>query len=68
MLVLDTESLRKRIEESGFKQKAISEKAGISETALCLILQGKRKCETGEYASICAALGLPVDTFLKPRP
>lgn len=67
LLVLDVENLREQVEKSGLKQKVISEKAGLSETALCLILQGKRKCETGEYASICAALGVPVDAFLKPR-
>lgn len=67
MIVLDVESLRKQIEISGIKQKVVSEKAGISKAALCLILQGKRKCEAGEYASICAALGLPVNTFLIPE-
>ncbi len=66
MFVLDTDGLRKQVEKSGLKQKSISERAGLSETALCLILQGKRKCETGEYASICLALGVPMEKFLKP--
>lgn len=67
MFVLDNNGLRKQVEESGLKQKSISERAGLSETALCLILQGKRKCEIGEYANICLALGVSMEKFLKPR-
>lgn len=29
---------------------------------------GKRKCEVGEYASICEALGVNVDRFIKKKP
>ena len=65
MFVLNYKELRQHIEETGIKQKAISEKTGMSETALCLVLQGKRKCEVGEYANICSALNIPVDKFLK---
>ena len=53
LLVFDTAKMKKYIDSSGIKQKSISEKAGIPEPALSLILQGKRKCEIGEYASIC---------------
>lgn len=67
MLVLDYQAFKKYIEDSGMKQKAISEKTGVPETALCLILQGKRKCEIGEYANICTALNIPMEKFLKPK-
>lgn len=67
MLVLDHQAFKKYIEDSGMKQKAISEKTGVPETALCLILQGKRKCEIGEYANICTVLNVPMGKFLKPR-
>ena len=67
MFVLDTDEMKKFIESSGLKQKTISEKAGLSETALCLILQGRRKCEIGEYASICQVLNVNTDKFLQPR-
>ena len=67
MLVFDTTEMKKHIESSGIKQKAISEKSGIPEVALSLILQGKRKCEIGEYASICEVLGVNIGEFLKPR-
>lgn len=67
MFVLDSGEMKKFIESSGLKQKSISEKAGISETALSLILQGKRRCEIGEYATICCVLGVNTDKFLKKK-
>lgn len=67
MFVFDSEGMKRYIEESGLKQKAISEKTGISEVALSLILQGKRKCEIGEYANICYVLDVNTDKFLRPR-
>lgn len=67
MFELDTEAMKKFIEESGLKQKSISEKAGLSETALSLILQGKRRCEIGEYATICWVLNVNTDKFLNQR-
>ena len=67
MLVFDSNKMKECIETSGLKQKAISEKTGISEPALSLILQGKRKCEIGEYATICKVLDVGMDKFLKPR-
>lgn len=67
LLELDIESLRGYIDEMGVKQKTVADKSGISESAFCLILQGKRKCEIGEYASICSALNVPMGNFMKPR-
>lgn len=62
---LDFQKLKDYIEESGYKQKSIAEKSGVHEVRLCLILQGKRKCEVGEYASICDALGVNMNRFIK---
>ena len=64
-MILDIVELKTYIEEHGIKQKYISEKAGISEPALSLILRGKRKCEVGEYANICRALGVEFQRFVK---
>lgn len=64
-MILDLMALKDFIDKSGLKQKVIAEKSGVSEVQLCLILQGKRKCEVGEYASICDALGVRVDKFIK---
>ena len=55
-MVLDYLELKDFIDKSGLKQKASAEKSGVPEVQLCLILQGKRKCEVGEYASICNLL------------
>lgn len=66
-MVLDFVELKNFIDKSGLKQKAISEKSGVPEVQLCLILQGKRKCEVGEYASICDALGVKVDRFIRKK-
>lgn len=67
-MVLDFMELKDFIDKSGLKQKVIAEKSGVPEVQLCLILQGKRKCEVGEYASICNALGVKVDRFIKKKP
>ncbi|MCC8085465.1 MAG: helix-turn-helix transcriptional regulator [Clostridium sp.] len=67
LLELDIESLRQYIDELGVKQKAVADKSGVSEPALCLILQGKRRCEAGEYAGICKTLNVPMTKFMRPR-
>lgn len=61
----DYEALKVTINSSGMKQKAIAAKAGIKENHLCLILQGKRKCEAGEYVSLCNALAVEPVMFMK---
>ena len=66
MLVFDAAAMKRRVELSGIKQRAISERTGIPEVALSLILQGKRRCEIGEYASICEVLNAEAGDFLKP--
>ena len=65
MLVLKYKLLKSYIEASGLKQKTVAEKARIPKAALCAILQGNRRCEVGEYARICEALGVPLGEFLK---
>lgn len=66
-MVLDILKLKRYIEEIGVKQKYISEKASIPEPKLSQILNGKRKCEVGEYASICNVLGVEFETFVRPE-
>lgn len=66
-MFFDFLEMKRYIEEQGIKQKAISIKSGISEVSLSLILQGKRKCEAGEYASLCNVLDVNPNTFMKPR-
>ena len=66
-MVLDILELKKKIDEMGLKQKFVSEKTGIPEPKLCMILNGKRKCEVGEYASICAVIGSDIREFIKEK-
>lgn len=65
MLEVDTKKMKDYIKKTGLKQKSISEKSGIPEVKLSLILQGKRKCEAGEYASICRIVGVTPEKFMK---
>ena len=67
-MFFDFMDLKKFIDESGLKQKVIAEKSGVPEVQLCLILQGKRKREVGEYASICNVLGVKLERFVKKTP
>lgn len=67
MYEVDTEAIKVFIREIGLKQKVISQRCGIPEVRLSLILQGKRKCEAGEYASLCNELGVNPNKFMKPR-
>jgi len=62
---LDYEALKFKIDSSGMKQKAVALKAGMKENHLCLILNGKRKCEVGEYISLCNALDIEPGTFVE---
>lgn len=66
-MIFDYAGLKSYIESHGIKQKIISQKSGVPEVQLSLILQGKRKCEAGEYAGICKALGADPRKFMKPR-
>ncbi len=62
--MFDRKAVKKMIEEKGYKQKIIAEKAKMTERQLSLILLGKRKCDIEEYVRICKALDVPVATFL----
>lgn len=46
------------IEKSGMKQKAIAEKIGVSEQALCAMLAGRRKISADEFYGICVVLNI----------
>ncbi len=63
-MILNIMELKRYIDTHGMKQKYISMKTGIPETKLSLILNGKRRCEVGEYASICKVLGVDIKRFI----
>lgn len=62
--MFDRRAVKRMIDENGYKQKIIAEKANITERQLSLILSGKRKCDIEEYVRICTALGVPVTAFI----
>lgn len=64
MFEVNIEAIRKYIDDSGLKQKTIAEKSNLGEAKLCLVLQGKRKLEAGEYANICKALNVSMSKFM----
>ena len=64
-MFLDYKEIKEFIERKGYKQSAIAEKVGISSMKLSQILNGNRKCEAGEYASICRALDVLYEKFIK---
>lgn len=66
-MTVDVNEIRDYFKNNGIKQKVIAEKSGIGEAKLSLVLQSKRKLEAGEYAALCSALNLPMNTFVKPR-
>lgn len=58
------QKIAKHIKENGIKQKFISEKTGISENTLSMILNGKRKMEADDFVEIVIALGVDANYFI----
>lgn len=52
------------ISENGIKQKFISDKTGIAENTLSMILNGKRKMDADEFVEIILALGVDANFFI----
>lgn len=50
--------------EKGLKQKAVAEKAGISNPIFNAMLNGKRNISINEFKTICVALNERASTFL----
>jgi len=53
-------------ELSGLTQAAIAEDAGISKSALCLILNGKRRPSLTILFKICSAINQPPEYIIFP--
>lgn len=52
------------INENGIKQRFISDKTGIPENILSMILNGKRKMDADEFVEIILALGVDANFFI----
>lgn len=56
------------INSNGIKQKYISEKTGIAENVISMILNGKRKMDADEFVEMVIALKLDANYFInKPE-
>jgi len=59
------EKIKKYMEDNGIKQNYVSEKSGIPENTLSMILNGKRNLSADESVLIFKALGVtPNDIIL----
>jgi DNA-binding Xre family transcriptional regulator len=59
--------INRYIEENKISQKMLAQKADMTEVALCLSLNGKRKLLADEYIKICNALCLTYDKFTEDQ-
>lgn len=60
--------IKKYLDENGISQTFISKKTGIDLPKLNLALNGNRRFTFPEYETICWALNVGADKFLKPGP
>lgn len=58
------QKVAKYIAENGIKQKYISDKTGIAENVLSMMLNGKRKMDADEFIEIVLALNVDANCFI----
>lgn len=58
---MSSESLKKAVEDSGYKQNFIAEKVGVSEQALSAILNGRQKIDVDTFFGIASVLRMTPD-------
>lgn len=58
------EKVRAYIDDNGYKQVTIAEKAGIPKTTFNAILNGKRTLYADDLKSICIALNVSPEVFI----
>lgn len=59
------EKVRAYIEQQGYKQVAIANKAGIPRTTFNAIMNGKRTMYADDLCSICIALNVSPELFIE---
>lgn len=60
------ERVNKYLKENGIKQNFLSEKTGIPENTLSMILNGKIKLDADKFVEIITALGVDPNEFIYP--
>ena len=58
------EKVRAYINENGFRQLSIAQKAGISEVTFDAIITGKQKMYAEDLRAICVALNVSPELFI----
>lgn len=56
--------IKRYLDEKGIKSTHVCERSGITQNALTLTLNGKRKMLADEYVAICRVLGVPLNFFV----
>ena len=59
------EKVRAYIEKKGYKQVAVAQKAGISNTTFNAIMNGKRTMYADDLCAICIALNVSPELFIE---
>ena len=62
--MIDYLAFKQYLDDNGYKQKFVAQKANINEAAFSAIVNGKNKCSLENYISICRALNLPLGVFI----
>lgn len=58
------ERVRDYVRNSGYKQKALAERAGYTEKQFSEMLNGKRPMYADDVENICTSLNVPPSTFI----
>lgn len=66
-MFVDISEIKSYINKIGIKQKVIAEKIGMTDTQFSAVINGNRKLEAGEYASLCNVLNVPFDKFVRNK-
>lgn len=61
------EKVRTYIDDNGYKQVAIADKAGIPKATFNAILNGKRTLYADDLRAICLALNLSPEVFIEVK-
>lgn len=62
------EKVRTYLDANGIKQKAVAQKAGISNTTFNAIMNGKRTMYAEDLKAICLALNVSPELFVETSP
>lgn len=64
MITVDVGKIAKAIADSDQSQVQIARRCGISPQHLWLLIRGQRRLTATNFARICSALNVPMDSFL----